>query len=153
MKRLFFASMLLLTGCKHKQYLTGYYSWNEFREKAEWDVFVDEKYKPKVFFMDSISELKIKDSLRVDIYLGTYCSDSRRWVPRYYKLRKSLPVREELIISMDTTKKDIRGMASESGVKKIPTFIFYDQDRELGRVVEKPKGRLEKEILQILKKK
>lgn len=137
--------------CKHKQYLTGYYSWEQFRQKAEWDIFVDEKYKPNPETLSAIQSLGITDSLRMDIFLGSYCSDSKKWVPRFYKIRKHLPVSSIQIISLDTTKIDSLGKAKAAGVQKIPTFIFYQGQKELGRVVEKPKGHIEDRILEILK--
>ena len=114
-------AVFLLTSaasCKHKQYLTGYFSWDEFQKKAAWDVFVDEKYKPREATLDSIQALSIHDSLRVNIFLGTYCSDSKHWVPRFFKMKDRLPVNEVNIISLDTTKVDEKGMAKAAGVEK-----------------------------------
>jgi Thioredoxin len=154
MKTTIYITLFFLTfaaSCKHKQYLTGYFSWEEYQKKAEWDLFVDDKYKPSEEMIDSIAALGITDSLRMDIYLGTYCGDSKKWVPRFFQFRKDLPVNDIQIIVLDTTKIDEKGMAKAAGVEKIPTFIFYDGDRELGRVVEKPKGRLEARMFEILK--
>jgi hypothetical protein len=53
---------------------------------------------------------------------------------------------------VDTTKKDEKNMGAMVGLKKIPTFIFYQGSREVGRIVEKPKGGLEKRVFGILKK-
>jgi hypothetical protein len=37
-------------------------------------------------------------------------------------------------------------------VERVPTFIFYRGDREIGRIVEKPKADLMGEVLEILLK-
>ena len=140
--------ILLFTGCK-EQYLTGYYSQAEFAEKCEWKTVVNEKYSPNEKWMDSLSTLTEK--VNVKLFLGTYCPDSRRLVPRFLKLLPDLPVDNLEIISVDTTKMDEKKMALATGLKKIPTFIFYKDEQEVGRIVEKSKGRLEKRIFLILK--
>lgn len=143
--------LLVLSSC-HKQYMTGYYNWEEFQQKAEWKTFVDEKYKPKENYMDSLASLQGREPVNVRLFLGTYCPDSKKWVPRFFAIKDKLPVADVEIVSVDTTKKDERMLAQQSGLKKIPTFIFYDQGgKELGRIVEKPKGRLEKRIYEVLK--
>lgn len=141
---------LALSSC-HKQYLVGYYNWDEFQKEAEWKTFVDEKYEGKKY-MDSIQALNLQDSFKVQLFLGTYCPDSKKWVPRFYKLKEELPFGAVEIISVDTTKKDERGLAADANIKKIPTFIFYKEEKEVGRIVEKPKGRLEKNLYYMFKK-
>ena len=142
------AATLLTAGCK-EQYLTGYYTQAEFAEKCEWKEVVKEKYKPNEKWMDSLATIQEKADVR--LFLGTYCPDSRRLVPRFLKLLPDLPVENLEIISVDTTKKDERGLALSTGLEKIPTFIFYKDEKEVGRIVEKSKGRLEKRIFLILK--
>lgn len=150
-QRILFLSLLagaLLASC-HKQYLVGYYDQRGFMEECEWKTKVNEKYQPKAEWMDSIAT--IRDSADVRIFLGTYCPDSKKWVPRFFKLAPGLPIAKMEIVSIDTTKYDERGWAREAGIKKIPTFIFYRQGKEVGRITEKPKMRLEKRIFRELK--
>lgn len=143
--------LLLGIGCKDKQYLVGYFSYEEYQEVCKWDNFVDEKYTPKEKWLDSLRSLDIDRKLSMQLFLGSYCPDSKKWVPRYYALAPELPVANVEIISVDTTKKDEKGLWKAVDLKKIPTFIIYDGDNEVGRIVEKPKGRLEKNIFHILK--
>lgn len=149
--RIVFLSLLVVlvfSSC-HKQYLTGYYSQEEFTQACEWKTKVNEKYEPKSEWMDSIAT--INDSVNVRIFLGTYCPDSKKWVPRFFKLRPELPISLLEVVSIDTTKKDDRGWARKAGIKKVPTFIFYKDEQEIGRITEKPKMRLEKRIFRELK--
>jgi thiol-disulfide isomerase/thioredoxin len=146
-------ALVLLTACHKKQYLTGYFTYDEFRQKAKWETFVDEKYKPNEKYVDSLATIHLTDSLRVRLFLGTYCHDSKKWVPRFYKVKDKLPVSDVEIVSVDTTKKDERGYWKEVKLEKIPTFVFYDASgKEVGRIVEKPKGGLEKQLYGVLKK-
>jgi hypothetical protein len=147
------AALLMAWGCKEKQYLVGYYDWSRFQQECRWETFVDDRYTPNAAWMDSLATLKDRDPVRVQLFLGCYCGDSKKWVPRFYKLMPSLPVSGVEIISVDTTKKDDRNLAGMAGLKKIPTFIFWEGNKEIGRIVEQPKhGRLEKNLYQILKK-
>lgn len=145
------AAVAALQACKTKQYMTGYFEYGEFCKKANWKTFYDEKYKPKERWMDSIAGLGITDSIRVRLYLGTYCGDSKRWVPRFFALKDRLPLGPVEVVSVDTTKKDEKGLAEADRIWKIPTFLFFYGDRELGRITEKPYGRLEENIYNILK--
>jgi hypothetical protein len=143
---------LVVLGCKDKQYLVGYYDYATFQKECRWDHFTDEKYKPSQRWLDSLATLHITDSLRLQLFLGCYCGDSKKWVPRFFDLKPGLPIAEVEIISVDTTKKDEKNLATAVGLKKIPTFIFYQGSNEIGRIVEKPKRGLERNIFNLLKK-
>jgi thioredoxin 1 len=143
---------LLIWSCKEKQYLVGYYNYASFQKECHWDHFTDEKYKPKEKWLDSLATLRIRDSLSMRLFLGCYCGDSKKWVPRFFDLKPRLPIAEVEIISVDTTKKDEKKLAEAVGLKKIPTFILYQGGEEIGRIVEKPKGGLERNLFYLLKK-
>lgn len=143
---------LLIMSCKDKQYLVGYYNYASFQKECRWDHFTDEKYAPKEKWLDSLSTIHVKDSLRVQLFLGCYCGDSKKWVPRFFDLKPNLPIASVDIISVDTTKKDEKNLGQSAGLKKIPTFIIYQGSDEIGRIVEKPKGNLEKNFFLLLKK-
>jgi len=104
----------------------------------------------------AITQLKqYSDKLKVTIVFGTWCSDSRREVPRFFKLADTIGlVSENLkLIAVDTKKTvndvDISGLKLE----KVPTFIFYVGDKEIGRIVETPKVNIETDLLNILQPK
>lgn len=142
---------LLAWGCKQKQYMVGYYSYEEFQQECKWENFVDVDYKTKEKWMDSLRSLEWKDSMHVQLFLGSYCGDSKKWVPRFYSLKDELPIASVDIISVDTSKKDEKGLWKTVKLEKIPTFIFYQDGQETGRIVEKPKGRLEKNLFRLFK--
>jgi hypothetical protein len=155
-KTLFWTPWVLLAllsfACKEKQYLVGYYDYASFSKECHWDHFSDPKYKPSAKWMDSLRSLKLDEQVDVKVFLGCYCGDSKKWVPRFMDLKPGLPIGEVEIISVDTTKKDEKNLAAMVGLKKIPTFIFYQGSSEVGRIVEKPKKGLERNLFQLLKK-
>lgn len=95
---------------------------------------------------------------KVDIYLGTWCGDSKRWVPAFVKLWDELGLdRSQLnfIALYDTDEKYKQGPEGEEKGKRIhrvPTFIFKDQDNqdeEYARIVEYPRNDLVTDMAQI----
>jgi hypothetical protein len=76
-------------------------------------------------------------------------------VPKYFKISglPGHPFPEPTIICVDRKKK--AGDVSLEGLNilKVPTFIFYYKSRELGRITETPQTTMEKDLLEILKKK
>ena len=142
----------MLSGCNDKKYLVGYYDdYASYQEVCKWEKFVDEKYTPRDRWVDSLRTLDVDRPLHMRLFLGTYCGDSKKWVPRFFALQDELPQMDLLIVSVDTTKKDARGLYKEVDLDKIPTFVLYDGENEVGRIVEKPRGRLEKNLFHLLK--
>ena len=78
--------------------------------------------------------------LKVKILFGTWCHDSEREVPRMLKLLAASGVKEENIslISLDIRKEEPEGRAKAMGVRFTPTFVFFSEGAELGRIIERP---------------
>ena len=78
--------------------------------------------------------------LEVKILFGTWCHDSEREVPRMLKLLAASGVKEENIslISLDIRKEEPEGRAKALDVRFTPTFIFFSEGTELGRIIERP---------------
>lgn len=109
---------------------------------------------------DKIVEI-LKDSLsqyNIKAFLGTWCGDSRREVPRFYKILDdtNFPESQLDIIALDRTEKAYKQSpnAEEKGlnIHRVPTFIFYKDGKEVNRIVEFPKETLERDMLNIVTK-
>jgi hypothetical protein len=94
--------------------------------------------------------------VRCTIILGTWCGDSKEQLPRFLKITDSLgtPFKEMTLIAVNRDK-EAPGMKikEQYQLKKVPTFIFYRDDAEIGRITETPKESLEKDLLEIVKPK
>ena len=94
------------------------------------------------------------DGISVTIVMGTWCSDSREQVPRFFRMFNDLEhsFADPTIICVDRDKK--AGDVSLEGLNilKVPTFIVYYKGKELGRIVETPKTTMDQDFLNILKK-
>ncbi len=104
---------------------------------------------------ETLSSLKDKmDEVYVTIILGTWCSDSRREVPRFFKIVDwlSYPKEKITIIAVDRDKKAGAINTYEYGVSLVPTFIFMRDGTEIGRITETPQESLEKDLTKIAAK-
>ena len=83
---------------------------------------------------------------------GTWCHDSEREVPRLLKILDALGVEDDrlMLIALDWDKREPLGRAREAGVEFTPTFVFYVDGREVGRIVERPEVSLEQDIERIV---
>lgn len=93
----------------------------------------------------------LPDDLVVDVYFGTWCHDSVREVPRLLKVFEANPNIIVNLYGLNYQKRDIDGRAEKVGVKFTPTIIVSQNDKELGRIIERPKENLVSDILGFIK--
>lgn len=95
------------------------------------------------------------DDARVEIFLGTWCGDSKTWVPRfvnYWKAAGLNPDQLSFVALYDGEEKYKQGPAAEEkdrNIHRVPTFIFSRQGEEFARIVEHPVTDLETDLAQI----
>ncbi len=102
---------------------------------------------------DALKCLKnIDEDYKIEIVMGTWCSDSRREVPRFLKILDTLDFAKENIeiINVDRDKKDLNGKVDSLKIELVPTFIFYKDGKEHGRIIEVPENTLEEDFANIV---
>jgi len=127
------------------------------RSGLESDVFAEyfdtgyAEYQPDATIIKQLK--KMKKGLEIVIVLGTWCHDSQDQVPRFYKILDEIGFKDAntKLIAVDGNKEagdvDISGL----GIERVPTFIFYKDGRDIGKIVETPTGSsLERDMLLIL---
>ena len=79
---------------------------------------------------------------------ATWCPDCRRNVPKMARISETLKSWDFIV-----EDRDAEGVPQKYNIKKIPTFIIYDNTgKELGRIIENPKSNsLEIDLLDIVK--
>lgn len=136
-----------------KQMLIGVSTREAFKDTSfSW--WFDSEYENYDIKKKDLSEdlsSKLKD-YNITIVMGTWCSDSRREVPRFYKILDELnyPSDSVRVINVDRDMKDIDGEVSGLSIKLVPTFIFYKENQEEARIIEVPVETLEKDITAIV---
>jgi cyclophilin family peptidyl-prolyl cis-trans isomerase/HEAT repeat protein/thiol-disulfide isomerase/thioredoxin len=94
---------------------------------------------------------------RMEVYMGTWCSDSLREVPKFLRIVDDLksqfgvdlPVR---YIALDKSKQEPKALLVGKSIDKVATFIYYRGDQELGRIVERPVAVFEDDLLTVVAK-
>lgn len=110
-------------------------------------------YEPNKDVLKQLED--ISKGIKILIFLGTWCPDSRTHFPRFIKILDeiSFDKNDVKIISVDRKKEDLNGLSRQYNIIYVPTFIFFNGDAELGRIVENPKISLEADMLKILSNK
>ena len=105
-------------------------------------------YQPDLNGFDSANLKQIS----IKIFMGTWCHDSKREVPRLYKILDELYYDYENfeIIGLTKDKKGYFQDYATFGITNTPTIIFYRNDVEIGRIIEEPKGSLEDQMARII---
>ena len=94
---------------------------------------------------------------QIKVFLGTWCGDSKREVPRFYHILDAVnfPNAQLEVIAVDNARDTYKQSptAEEKGlnIHRVPTFIFYKDGKEVNRIVESPVETLERDMLSIIK--
>jgi len=135
--------------------LLGIITESGLKEKGfeEWFIPNYEQYETDSTLIPQIQSL-IKDS-EIKIFMGTWCPDSRREVPRILKILHccNFDFTRLTIIAVDYESNDYKqspGHEEEDlEIYRVPTILFYRGENEIGRIVESPVESLEKDIISI----
>ncbi|GGF05981.1 Thioredoxin [Chishuiella changwenlii] len=130
----------------------------EFERKALEDVdfkkWYQEEYDTYEVEKPKLAGLKNLQNYTLEVFIGTWCPDSRRELPRLYKILDDIKFPENKLttFAVDRQKKSINGEEVGKNITHVPTIIVYDKNKkEVGRIVESPvSGYLEEDLAQIV---
>ncbi|MDX1314789.1 MAG: thioredoxin family protein [Eudoraea sp.] len=121
---------------------------------SDWYTRNYEQYNPD---LSSISEFKKElKKYRILVFMGTWCGDSKREVPRFMKILEAagFPKEQLKIVAVDQRsefyKKSPGGEEWGLNIQYVPTFIFLKDGKEVNRIVEYPVNSLEIDMEKIL---
>ena len=121
---------------------------------STWSVKGFDDYQFNSAVINQLLEIN-KDDITIKIMMGTWCSDSRREVPRFLRVLNiwQFPIPRVTIYGVDKEKKCPVGDFDKFNIERVPTFILYKNNIEVGRIIETPKTSLEQDMVNILTKK
>ena len=101
------------------------------------------------------TEKKLKpllEEVQIKAFMGTWCEDSQREVPNFYKIADFLKLNTNSIelVTLDKEKEKPDHLEDGFNITNVPTFIFSKDGKEINRIVEFPVTSLEKDMLSIL---
>ncbi len=104
----------------------------------------------------TLADLQIKEPVRVLVFGGNWCSDTKIQLPRFMKVLKYLKIPDQSvrIVFLNEEKKCeecLTYSVEAYNILKVPTFIFLTPENlEKGRIVETPTESLEEDIRNII---
>jgi thiol-disulfide isomerase/thioredoxin len=122
---------------------------------SEWYKKEYAAYSPDAAVKDSLQNLA--GAYRYEIFLGTWCGDSKREVPRLMKVLDELHVKPSHITIITVGNNDTLYKQSptheEQGkaIYRVPHLNIYRNGKEVGRVTETPVKTWEKDLLTIIR--
>jgi tetratricopeptide (TPR) repeat protein len=141
---------------KGDTHLIGQCDRNAF-EQGTFKTWYDENYNNYDVNTDLLKQVKRKTKgVTFEIFMATWCNDSKRECPRFFKILDVLKVEESAvsIINVDNAETAYKQSPTHEEFGKlifrVPTFIVYKNGVEIGRIVESPVTTLEMDLVQIL---
>ncbi|MEN8703002.1 MAG: thioredoxin family protein [Polaribacter sp.] len=133
-------------------YLIGFTNREAFND-ASYQYWFNDRYSTYKTDQELIAKLKpIINDFTIKGFMGTWCGDSKRETPRFYKILDETGFDQDYfeLVTVGRNKKTPNNLQEGFNIIRVPTFIFYKDGEEVGRFVEYPRETLEKDILNIL---
>jgi hypothetical protein len=119
----------------------------------EWKKVYDE-FTPDDSLIEALAS-KSGENLKIDVYLGLWCSDSKHNVPPFLKIiekinkfNNNLTVNYFIVERKPT--RETKYFVEDLKIERVPTFIFYRDQKEIGRIIENPKKSLIEDFMEII---
>lgn len=144
-----------ITNSENEYLLNGTINIEDLKQEpySIWFTKNHQRYKLDTITSKEIKNNNLLEDITITIFLGTWCGDSKRLLPRFYKVLDSIGYDTSKIqlIAVDKEKKTYDGLSEKMRIDYVPTFVFYKDNKELNRIVEFTVESLELDILKILK--
>jgi len=94
----------------------------------------------------------IPSEIKIEIFLGTWCPDTKRNVSAYFKIMDMLdnPFIMTTYIGIPRNNDSRKPFIEGKNIMKVPTFIILINDEEKGRIIENPTKSVEEDVLDII---
>ena len=117
-----------------------------------------EDYQPNVQIAEALKKTN-PSKYTMKIFFGTWCGDSKRELPKMTKVleKLSFPQKNITLIGVDDStevyKQSPQRQEAGMNIFRVPTFIVYENGKEVGRIVEYPTETMERDLLKIFARK
>jgi len=138
-----------------EKHLAGPFNLELLKVDSVYKVWFEENWKLFSLKGESTDWKENLEHTEVDIYLGTWCGDSKRWVPQFVKMWNDLGLDQNklkftaLYDGVEKYKQGPNGEEKGLRIHRVPTFIFKEDGEEYARIVEYPRNDLELDVAQI----
>lgn len=118
----------------------------------DWRAVVD-SYTPD---LETVAKLQtLSEPIQVEIFLGTWCSDSKLHVSAYLKIMEMVqnPVFQTTYTGLPRNKEARQPLIEGRDIERVPTFVVSVQNQERGRIIETPQVSVEDDLWRMLSEK
>lgn len=117
---------------------------------ASWFHAGYEQFSPADMSMEVIK--KNISNYEIVAFMGTWCPDSRREIPHFYKLldQAGYDLSKLTMIGVDRSKTTPEKTEEEYNIERVPTFVFIKDGKEVNRYVEYARETLDQDIAKIV---
>jgi len=116
-----------------------------YYEENYWTYAPDEKIIGKLADLDF-------ENVDILVVLATWCHDTKEQLPRFFRVCDEIELDGKMftLIGVDRAKLAGNVNIEELKVERVPTFIFYRDREEVGRIIETPETSMEEDMFNIL---
>jgi len=116
----------------------------------EWFSYNYEDYEVNENIAENLKPLLKKVTIKA--FMGTWCSDSQEQIPVFYKIldAANFNYKNLELVTVNSDKKTPDNLQEGFDIERVPTFIFYRENQEIGRFVEYPRESVEADMLKIV---
>ncbi len=142
--------LLLFISAYGKLELLGPLNKEEILENfPDWQVEVA-SYVPDQEVIEKLQS--IPSESKIEIFLGTWCPDTKRNVSAYFKIMDMVdnPLIMTSYIGIPKEDDSRKPFIEGKNIIKVPTFIITIDNQEKGRIIENPNKSVEEDILDII---
>jgi tetratricopeptide (TPR) repeat protein len=119
-----------------------------------WFITNYKDYQPNTALINKlVLELK---TYNITLFMGTWCGDSKKEVPRLYKVLEScdFPMEQLTVVAVSSEshmyKQSPQHEEAGLNIHRVPTVILYKEGKEVNRIVEHPIKSFEEDIQNII---
>ena len=109
-------------------------------------------YQPK---QASIIQLgNIASDYRFVVFAGTWCSDTKDLLPKFYKvlIEAGIDIKSVEMYGVNRNKEALNIESTLYNITRVPTIIVMHQYREIGRIIESVNSSIEEELFEMISK-
>lgn len=143
-----------IVNCDSECIVLGELSRNYLKKDSLYNKWYNKNYDNYRLDTKTIAKLNEvpQEDYTVKIFLGSWCGDSKREVPRFYRILDAIDFNDKHVslYGLDKKKKSPQQFEKNLNIIKVPTVIIYKNGKELNRIVEIPVESLEKDLLNII---
>ncbi|HEY9117071.1 MAG TPA: thioredoxin family protein [Roseivirga sp.] len=123
-------------------------------QKMPYKIWFNTNYKTYIVDTQTLKNIEKKslNGLKIIAFMGTWCHDSNREIPRLMRVCEELGIYDQLeLYGVDVNKTSRLEKEKDWDIRKTPTIIFLKDGEEIARILEEPEISFEHSMELILR--